>query len=264
MMRRLLTMAFLVPFLWVGPLAAQATQGGVTWDPQGLQMNRSELQSLLEDLQQVAQSSAYSDRLRERARRDVDLIRERLNAGDLRVGDRVLLQVEGEPQLPDTLPVEPGPAVTLPVMGRIGLRGVLRSELEEHLTQELSRFIRDPVVRAQALMRVSIQGNVGTPGFYTVPANYLIGETLMRAGGPTPTSDLEDLEIQRGERVLWAGDELRTALVEGRTLDQLNLRAGDQIWVPERAATPWWRTVLSWGVPIATTLFLGVRVAGGF
>lgn len=247
-----------------GPLAAQSGEPGIAWDPEGLQMNRAELETLLEELEDVQESPAYSDRLRERARTDADLIRDRLSMGDLRVGDRVLLQVEGEPQLPDTLAVEPGPAVTLPVLGRIPLRGVLRSELEDHLEEELGTFIRDPVVRAQALIRLSIQGNVGSPGFYTVPADMLVGEALMLAGGPTQSSDLDDVEIQRGERVLWSGDEIRDAMVDGRTLDQLNLRGGDQVRVPVQPQNPWWRTALNWSIPVATSLFLGVRVFGGF
>lgn len=263
MLRILLTFLAL-GFLWANPLAAQSGQSGVTWDPEGLQMTRADLEELLDQLQNVARSPAYGGELRERARRDIELIQDRLSRGDLRVGDRILLEVEGESQLPDTVPVEPGPAVTLPVMGRISLRGVLRSELEEHLTEELGQFIRDPTVRARALIRVSIQGNVGSPGFFTVPADMLVQEALMRAGGPTQSSDLEEIEIQRADRVLWSGSELRDAMIEGRTLDQLNVRAGDQIFVPVQEQNPWWRTALSWGVPVATSIFLGVRVARGF
>lgn len=263
MLRVLLTILAL-GLLWNLPLAAQSGRSGVTWDPEGLQMSRADLEELLDQLREVARSPAYGGQLRERARRDIDLIQDRLSTGDLRVGDRILLEVEGESQLPDTVPVEPGPAMTLPVMGRISLRGVLRSELEEHLTQELSRFIRDPTVRARALIRVSIQGNIGNPGFFTVPADMLVQEALMRAGGPTSTSDLEEIEIQRGDRVLWSGTELRDAMVEGRTLDQLNVRAGDQIFVPVQEQRPWWRTALSWGIPVATSLFLGVRAVRGF
>lgn len=262
--RTILLSVFLLPLVGISPVLGQAARTGVEWDPQGFQMTRTELQALLDDLQGAAESPAYSSRLRDRARQDAELIRERLSIGDFRVGDRVLLDVEGEPQLPDTLPVEPGPEVTLPVLGTISLRGVLRSELEEHLTNELSVYIREPVVRAEALIRVSIQGNVGSPGFYTVPAQMLVGEALMRAGGPTQSSDLDDLEVQRGDRILWAGLDLRDAMVEGRTLDQLNLRAGDQIFVPVQPERAWWRSALSYGIPIATSVFLGIRVAGGF
>jgi hypothetical protein len=40
--------------------------------------------------------------------------------------------------------------------------------------------------------------------------------------------------MQRADRVILSGPELRRAMVEGRTLDQLSLSAGDRIEVPEK------------------------------
>jgi polysaccharide export outer membrane protein len=169
-------------------------------------------------------------------RADAEQIRGRLLNGDFRVGDRIVLDVQGEPDLPDTVAVEPGPKITLPLFGEIPLTGVLRSEVNAHLTEALGRFIRDPVVRANGLMRLAVVGQVGAPGFYTMPAEMLLGEALMVAGGPTQSSNLEQLRIERGTVRLLAGDELQEAMRSGLTLDQLNLQAGDQIVVPERTA----------------------------
>jgi len=211
-----------------------------------------------------ANSPAYTGRTSERAAREAAFIRERLSQGDLRVGDRLLLTVEGE-ILPDTIAVETGPSIDLPTYGRIPLQGVLRSELESHLATEIGRFILDPVVRAQALIRVSIQGpGVGAPGFYTLPAEMLVGEAIMRAGGPLGISDLEQIEIFRGDVLLWSGIETRDAIVDGYTLDQLNLRGGDELRVPIIPQNPWWRAALQFALPVAISLVLGVGAAGGF
>jgi protein involved in polysaccharide export with SLBB domain len=196
--------------------------------------------------------------VRESARRDSERIRDRLANGDFRVGDRVTLRVEGEPDIPPVLPVEPGPRITLPVIGSLSLAGVLRSELQDHLTRELGRFIQDPVVQAKAEIRLSIQGGVGAPGFYTVPADILIGEALMLAGGPGQ-ADLEELQIERSGQVLWEGDELQAVIAEGYTLDQLNLQAGDQIMLPVDEGEGLgigWGDVLRWGVGIATSVII--------
>ncbi len=252
-------------FLFLGILPQGVDAQGARWNPRGIQMERSELRSLLSVLEAAARSPAYSDRLRQRAQEDADALRGRLEQGDLRVGDRVVLRVEGEPQLPDTLAVQPGPRITLPVIGPISLEGVLRSELEEHLTRELGRFIQDPVVQARALIRLSVRGSVGQPGFYTVPADMLLSEALMRAGGPADDANLDELRIERGEETFLSGQPLQQALVEGRTLDQLDVRAGDQIYVPTREGTRWWSFPLRIGVPIVTSLLLGVRAfTGGF
>ncbi len=165
------------------------------------------------------------------------MIRERLENGDFRAGDRVALFVQGEPNLPDTVLVEPGPQITLPLFGSISLAGVLRSEIQEHLTRELGKIIHDPVVRAQGLMRLSIQGSVGRPGFYVVPADVLVGDVLMIAGGLSGDAKLDKLRIERGSRRILEGEGMQEALLQGRTLDQLNLQAGDQIVLPKKGGS---------------------------
>ena len=205
-----------------------ASSGGST-------RSRSDLETLLVEYQQLVQSPAYSEDLKREARSRVDQIRERLEEGDFRLGDAVVLFVENEPNIPDTISVRSspeGPVITLPVFGEIALRGVLRSELEAQVAETLSRFIRDPVVRAEGLMRLSVQGAVGQPGFYVVPANMLVSQALMAAGGPAQNADLEDLRIERGSDVLLEGSVLQEELRLGATLDQLNLQAGDQLVLP--------------------------------
>jgi hypothetical protein len=205
-----------------------ASSGGST-------RSRSDLESLLVEYQQLEQSPAYSEDLKAEARSRAAQIRERLQEGDFRLGDAVVLFVQNEPTLPDTISVQSspeGPVITLPVFGEIALRGVLRSELEAQVTETLSRFIRDPVVRAEGLMRLSVQGAVGQPGFYVVPADMLVSEALMAAGGPAQNADLEDMRIERGPDVLLQGSVLQEELRLGTTLDQLNLQAGDQLVLP--------------------------------
>lgn len=239
-------------------------QSGVEWNPSGLIMNRAELEELLVRLNSVANSSGYSGRIRENARRDADLIQERLDAGDFRLGDAVRIIVEGETEIPPELPVEPGPRITFPTIGPISLRGVLRSELEDHLTAELSRFIQNPIVRAEALIRISVQGSVGSPGFYVLPANMLVGEALMSAGGVGQAADLEELYIERQGEPLFDGEEMRSVLAEGRTLDQLNLNGGDQIVLPAQQSQGFfstgWGQVVRWGAGIAVSVLFGYGV----
>lgn len=239
----------------VSPVEAQSAARG-TWDPRGLTMERGELESLLGELEAVTASSGYSSRIRDRAERDAIAIRERLAQGDFRTGDRVVLRMEGHPDIPAELPVLPGPRISLPVWGTINLAGVLRSELKDHLTRELSRFVQDPVLEAQSLVRLSIQGNVGNPGFYTVPSDMLLGEALMHAGGPGGSADLDNIRIERTGERLWGGTELREIIAEGRTLDQMNLRAGDQIFVPARGTSNWGR-VARWTAGAAGSVLIG-------
>ncbi len=165
---------------------------------------------------------------------DAAEIRQRLERGDFLVGDRILLSVEGEEEtLPDTVLVEPGQMIELPVFGEIPVGGVLRSEIEEHLATELGEFIRDPEVRASGLVRVAILGSVGRPGFYTMPAETVLGDAIMAAGGPSQNANVDQVRIRRGSVQIMEGEQTRVALQQGLTLDQLNIQGGDQINVPQ-------------------------------
>lgn len=203
-------------------------------DPGRSERTRADLERLLEYYDEVMRSPVYSSGVKDQVRTNAEQVRARLRDGDFRVGDRIVMYVEGEATLPDTVTVEGGPAITLPLFGDISLQGVLRSEIQAHLTQALSQFIRDPVVRAKGLMRVSIQGAVVRPGFYVLPADVPLSDVLMVAGGIAPNANLDGLRIDRGTNRVIDGTELQDAMREGLTLDQLNLQAGDQVMLPER------------------------------
>src|ERR1043166_8123559 len=67
-----------------------------------------------------------------------------------RVGDRILLRVEGESLYTDTFAVIPGPALRLPVLGDISLAGVPRSGIEPFLAGRLGPYFKHPVIHACA------------------------------------------------------------------------------------------------------------------
>lgn len=221
--------AMIALLLLASPLAAQDPM-----EARALEMTREQLQAVLERYEEAAGSTGYSRGIREQARREADLIRSRLSDGDFQVGDRIVLRVRGGQFISDTLVVEPGRVIRVTDIGEIPLSGVLRSELQEHLGTELARYIREPQVEAQSLIRVAIMGDVNRPGFMVLPASMLLEDALMAAGGPSREADLDDLRIERGGERIWSGAALQEALVEGRTLDQLNLRAGDRIEVPRQ------------------------------
>lgn len=229
------------------------------FSPTGAVLTRADLQALLDQYEAALASPAYSAELKAAAREGAERVRNRLEHGDFRVGDRIALSVQGEPNLPDTVPVEPGPQISLPLFGTIELDGVLRSEITEHLTEEIGRFIRDPVVQAEGLMRLSIQGNVGRPGFYVVPADMLLSEALMMAGGPGQMASLDELHVERGGRLLLDEETIQEAMQDGRTLDQLSLQAGDQLTLPAEEPGPW-GSLGRYALVIGSVLLFGVRV----
>ncbi len=216
--------------------AEGVAQAPAEWDAAREHMSRSELEDLLERLREQARSSAYSARLRQQAERSVELIQRRLSEGDFQVGDRVVLEVEGEPDMSDTLTVRSERMLRVPIVGDLSLQGVLRSELQEVMEEHVATYVRDPTVWTQALIRISVMGQVGQPGFHVFPADALITDILMDVGGPGADANLSSMRIERGGDRIWEGETLETAMVEGRTLDQMNLQAGDRIVVPQGGA----------------------------
>ncbi|NIR44980.1 MAG: hypothetical protein GWN83_13440 [Gemmatimonadetes bacterium] len=209
----------------------------IAWDTDHVQASRQELQGMLQRFLGAVQSRAYSERLRSEARAASERITARLEEGDFRVGDRVLIDVEGQEELSDTFIVSADRSLEIPVVGTVALGGVLRSEIESQLIREIGLFIRDPVVHARALVRVAIFGEIARPGFHLLPPETPITEALMSVGGPTNDADLDKVHIRRGgDRMVLTAEEARVAIQTGRTLDELGLRAGDEIVVPKRSA----------------------------
>src|SRR5204862_265739 len=130
--------------------------------------------------------------------------------------------------------VGPGPALMLPVIGAIPLAGVRRAQVETYLTQQLKRYMKDPVVHAKVLVRLSILGEVEHPGFYPVRADAPVSDALMAAGGPTKDAKFTGTHIDRIGRDGVAGSDLQEAIARGATVDGMGLRSGDQIIVPRR------------------------------
>jgi len=170
---------------------------------------------------------------------ELELVRNRLKYGDLQPGDRIALRVIGETTLTDTFVVKPTRTILLPNIGEIPVAGVLRSELNDYLRKQIGRYIRDPQLEATALVRVSMTGGIGKPGFYNLPADVLMSDAIMAAGGPRGGGgnsfggggggDVEKTQVIRGNYVVVSKEQARDALQRGVSLDQLNIQSGDVI-----------------------------------
>ena len=243
--------------LAVSPLAAYAQQGVLVQSR--LLGDRAELQAQLAQLEGMAASTAYSDRLRQQAEEEAALLAQRLEVGDFRAGDRVVLTVPGEGLVADTLQVVAGPAIVFPDIGAIELAGVLRSELQEHLTVELGRYIRDPDVRqAHVLVGIEFVGAVGTQGIHYVPADAAFGDAL-RIPGLASNAEVTEVEILRGGITIWNQELVREAVQDFKSLDQLSLQAGDEVRVPQQQSTNW-ITYLTVTAGIITSISIIARV----
>ena len=249
----LLTVLFLV---FPGPARAQEPV-----DSRRPVATRPQLQQALADAEAIANSPAYSEAFRQSKLREAAKVRERLIEGDFYVGDEIMLRIDGDTALTGGLQqVRPGRVLQLPGLPDIPLRGVLRSELEGYLTEQLGRYIKAPQVSARPQIRLTILGGVGAPGFHQLDAEMLLSDALNAAGGIGNATDLSRSKIQRDDQEILNGEEFARAITDGTSLDQLNLRAGDVIDVGVQKKTNWFtttRTILAIPALIVSIYGLG-------
>lgn len=225
-------LSILAVFPLCGPLAGQERD----WGAHGVDASREELDEVLSLFENAGRSRAYSPELRARALDEAGALRARLSEGDFRVGDRVVLMVEGEPALSDTFVVASDQTIDIPNVGEVSLKGVLRSELDSRLTDLISRQIHEPVVRARSFVRISFTGEVSSQGYFLLPPETPLTEAIMAVGGLTATASLSKVRVERGREVIWDGKPLQAALRQGLTLGALDMRSGDQVSVGRRSA----------------------------
>lgn len=161
---------------------------------------------------------------------------------EFHAGDRIWVTVDGAsltPQGPttmsDTVVVREGQIIRFPTIGDISLVGVRRSNVQPYLTEQFGKFLRDPVVHATPLVRIAVLGQVGQPGFYTVPSDILLSDVVMRAGGPGGDADLNKTVVKRGTETIIPKDQVAQALTNGRTLDDLRIAPGDEVVVGQQS-----------------------------
>ena len=225
--------------LIVSLAAANAQSQSGTVIPQSRQTpaasaTRADLESLTRNLQRVAEDSSTTARNRQEYERQVKKLSLRLRDGDFQVGDQIKVAVRGDTALRGTFVVQRGLVLVLPNLPDIKLQGVLRSELHSRVVSAVSEYLRNPDVTVTPLLQVSVGGEVRTPGFYRVAADTPLSDLLMQAGGPTPAANLADIAVHHaGEEVL-PPRAVSEALASGSTLDQLGLRAGDEIVIPQK------------------------------
>ena len=199
---------------------------------------RTELENARVRAEQLA-AEAKDDDERARLQGEAQTIARRLAEGDFEPGDRVVLVVEGDTALTDTFTVRDNRMLVLDRLPELSLAGVLRSESQERIAAHVARYLRDPVVRVTPLVRVGIVGEVQRQGFYSIPADVPIGDAIMLAGGLSERADIQKTEVRRGKDEILTRHNVRNALRAGATLDQLNLRAGDQIVVGGKTMINW-------------------------
>jgi polysaccharide export outer membrane protein len=101
--------------------------------------------------------------------------------------DVVEIAVWSNTDLSRTVPVRPDGKISLPLLHDVQASGLTPTQLQEALTTSLARFVADPVVsvivREVKSIKVTVIGEVRTPGRYEVRSRTTVLDVLAMAGG---------------------------------------------------------------------------------
>jgi polysaccharide export outer membrane protein len=243
------------------PLLAQSTQAVPVATPERMSPKRAMLDSLAGNLERLARSERDAAKRADLVRQ-AQTIRKRLAVGDFQPGHRVLLFVTGDSALSDTFTVRGDQKLQLPNLPEISLAGVLDSELQAYLQTQLAKYIRNPSVRAQALLRVEVSGDVAKPGFYSIRTDTPVSDVIMNAGGPSSSADVSKTELRRGSAVIVKRDGIQSAIRSELTMSDIGARPGDALYVPSKPVGSRWAKIAAATASITGIVWTVVWISG--
>jgi polysaccharide biosynthesis/export protein len=157
----------------------------------------------------------------------------------LGAGDSVTLQVYGQPDLTTTAYVADDGTVSVPLAGNVQVAGLSPAQASAKIEGafKTAKILVDPhvtlTVAQSRSQRVSVLGQVGTPGRYPIESNTSVVDLLAQAGGVTATGADVVYVLRRdkdGQEVRYPVD--LAGLASGK-IPSFNLQAGDSLFVPK-------------------------------
>ena len=151
-------------------------------------------------------------------------------------GDKLRVEVYGQPQLSQSLQVRPDGKITLPLVGDTLAAGKTSLQVRDELTQSLKDYVNNPVVTVIVQEATSAQiyviGEVGTPGPQVLQGPTTILQALAQAGGLKEFADKGGIHVLRK-----TSSGMKTLPVDYKEamkgkVDPMVLQPGDTLVVP--------------------------------
>ncbi|OKH13186.1 SLBB domain-containing protein [[Limnothrix rosea] IAM M-220] len=166
----------------------------------------------------------------------------------LDAGDTIQLEFFNTPEYNGQYALEPFGTITLPLVGRVDLRGLTIAEAGDRLAVAYAPELRFPEVDVTLINRRPLQivmgGEIVQPGLYTFPSNTggqapRLFQALQNAGGITPAGDIARVQITRDSENPTLSHTISVNLLallnQGDLSQNIDLRDGDVITVPAAA-----------------------------
>jgi protein involved in polysaccharide export with SLBB domain len=154
-------------------------------------------------------------------------------------GDIFDIRVYGEAELSSTYEVSNDGTINFPLIGLVTVLGKTPPDVEKEIEHRLADgFIKNPSVSVRITeyrsRKVSVFGQVRSPGTFGFTENMSVVEAITKAGGFTGMAKKNSVRVTRingknTERIVVAVEDIG----QGRAPNFL-LRPGDVVFVPER------------------------------
>jgi len=151
--------------------------------------------------------------------------------------DVVEVFVYKEQELSTTVVVRPDGKISLPLIGELPVSGKTALDLQKEIAQRLTQFIAQPtvtfIVKEVNSAKVTVAGEVKTPGMYKIKDRATVVDAVALAGGFTEYAKRDKVMLIRIES---NGQQHRIQInvddqIKGRKGDLFYILPYDKIWV---------------------------------
>ena len=152
--------------------------------------------------------------------------------------DVLKVHVWKQPNISVTVPVRSDGKITVPLIGDMEAAGRKPNNLSLEIAARLKKYIEEPtvtvIVEAINSLKVSISGNVNSPGIYKIGSVISMTEAISLAGGLSELANDEQIRIVRkiknGEESIYQIDY--NAFINGDIKNNISIYPGDSVIVP--------------------------------
>jgi protein involved in polysaccharide export with SLBB domain len=144
-------------------------------------------------------------------------------------GDLVRLKIWREPDLSGDFQVDEHGFAVFPKIGQVHVSDITTDSLRRMLIGTYSQYLKDPSIEVTMLRRVTVIGAVKNPGLYPIDPTMTIADVLALAGGADPTGMQDKVDVIRG------GSKQRVKFTQRTSVGSLQVRSGDELYLPERS-----------------------------
>ncbi len=162
----------------------------------------------------------------------------------LGAGDQIKLDIFQVAEYSGEYPVLVDGTISLPLVGRVDVRGLSLKETSEKVSKKYSTYLKRPIITvglvAPRPLKIGVSGEVDNPGSYQVaitadsPQFPTVTDLLEQAGGINTIADVRNVRVTRdtnGKAIVY-NSNLWDLLTKGQIKQDISLRDGDTIFVP--------------------------------